>query len=123
MVREPRAHEDAMDVESRPERPRREPREGRPAREGRTRPPRDAARREPVAPVDDLDNQVDSSLAAELEDDGTGTNRHPKIPTWADSLEAIISANMENHRRNDHRGGPRGGGRPRGNGGPPPRRP
>lgn len=118
--RESRALENEMEVEARPERTRREPREPRPPREGRSRPAREA-RREPVAPVDDLDNQVDSSLAAELEDDGTGTNRHPKIPTWADSLEAIISANMENHSRNDHRGGG-GRGRPRGNGGPP-RRP
>ncbi len=114
--RESRALEDEMEVEARPERTRREPRT---PREGRQRPPREA-RREPIAAVDDLDNQVDSSLAAELEDDGTGTNRHPKIPTWADSLEAIISANMENHSRSDHRGGSRG--RPRGNGGPP-RRP
>ncbi len=118
--REARPIEDEMEVEARPERTRREPREGRPARgEGRQRPPREP-RREPVADVDDLDNQVDSSLAAELEGDGTAGNRHPKIPTWADSLEAIISANMENHSRSDHRGGR---GRPRGNGGPPPRRP
>ena len=117
--REARPIEDEMEVEARPERTRREPREGRPARgEGRQRPPREA-RREPVAAADDLDNQVDSSLAAELEgDDGSG-GRHPKIPTWADSLESIISANMENHSRSDHRGGR---GRPRGNGGPPPRR-
>ncbi len=121
--RESRAVESDMELEARPERTRREPREpreGKPVREGRSRPPREA-RREPVAPVDDLDNQVDSSLAAELEgDDGAG-NRHPKIPTWADSLEAIINANMENHSRGDHRGGSRG--RSRGNGGPPPRRP
>ena len=52
--------------------------------------PRAKPRREPVAPEDDLDNQVDSSLAAELEGDDAAGNRHPKIPTWADSLEAII---------------------------------
>lgn len=117
--REARPLEDEMEVEARPERTRREPREGRPARgEGRPRTPREP-RREPVAAVDDLDNQVDSSLAAELEGDDASGNRHPKIPTWADSLESIISANMENHSRSDHRGGR---GRPRGNGGPPPRR-
>lgn len=115
--RESRALESDMEAETRPERTRREPREGRPQREPRPRPTREA-RRDAVAPADDLDNQVDSSLAAELEDDGTGTNRHPKIPTWADSLEAIINANMENHSRSDHRGGGSRG-RPRGNGGPP----
>lgn len=147
-VREPIALSDELDVEARPERSRRERssegrerlsegregrssegrerssegREGRSGREGRQRPAREP-RREAVAPVDDIENQVDSSLAAELEGEAESGNRHPKIPTWADSLEAIISSNMENHRRSDHRGGGGSrGGRPRGNSGPPPRR-
>jgi ribonuclease E len=92
----------------------------RPRREGRGRGNRSAASEAPrreVAAVaaDDIDDQVDSSLALELEGD-EGPNRHPKIPTWADSLEAIISSNMENRRRGDQRGGPPRG-RPRGSGG------
>ena len=120
--REPREPREGR--ETREPRPAREPRvvdeEGtvapeRPRREPRQRPPRvaEAPRRELSAVSDDLDDEVDSSLAAELEEGGP--NRHPKIPTWADSLEAIISANMDNHRRGEgQRGGAPRGGRPRG---------
>lgn len=109
--------------EPRVERPPREPREVRQGRRprseselpARTRSPRAEPHRE-LAVTSSDDDEVDSSLAAELEEVGTGPNRHPKIPTWNDSLDAIIAANMENHRRSDSRGGPARG-RPRGGGG------
>ncbi|MFO1062857.1 MAG: hypothetical protein U0892_03140 [Pirellulales bacterium] len=91
------------------------------AGERRERPPRPA--RQPAPPrEDDRDDDKDfedPSDMASLGDDEDGDNRHPKIPTWAESL-AIIAANMDNHRRSEgqHRGGGhRGGGRPRGGGG------
>jgi len=46
--------------------------------------------------------------------DAAGAQQHRNIPTWSDSLESIIQANTENHKRNEGRGGPRGGNRPRG---------
>ncbi|MGN6545161.1 MAG: hypothetical protein ACTHK7_08950, partial [Aureliella sp.] len=87
-------------------------------REQRPRPHRatEAPRRDLAATTsEDLDDEVDSSLAAELEEGGP--NRHPKIPTWADSLEAIIGANMDNHRRIESQRGGASRGRPRGGGG------
>lgn len=105
--REPRVFEDEGPVTA--ERSRREPRQ---------RPPRaaEAPRRELAATTsEDLDDEVDSSLAAELEEGGP--NRHPKIPTWADSLEAIIGANMDNHRRIESQRGGASRGRPRGGNG------
>lgn len=47
-------------------------------------------------------------------DEESGGHKHRSIPTWEDSLASIIEANIENHRRNDHRGGGGRGGRPRG---------
>lgn len=51
--------------------------------------------------------------AAVSEDDGTEdeTSEHDNVPTWTDSLESIITANTENHKRNEGRGQR---GRPRG---------
>ncbi|MCA9127727.1 MAG: hypothetical protein KDB22_11605 [Planctomycetales bacterium] len=34
--------------------------------------------------------------------------KHRNIPTWSDSLESIIAANTENHKRSEQRGGSRG---------------
>ncbi len=122
--RSPRQREPRPEgLEPRPVREPKEPRDEsvseRPRREGRSRRSRpadsDAPRRE-LAAVNAENDEIDTSLTAELEEGGP--NRHPKIPTWVDSLEAIISANMENHRRLDsQRGGPSRGGRPRNGGG------
>jgi hypothetical protein len=58
---------------------------------------------------------VSDSPDADLGDDEEGGHRHRNIPTWEDSLAVLIEANIENHRRNEGRGGgPRGGGRNRG---------
>lgn len=57
---------------------------------------------------------AESDVASDL-DDGEGVeaaaDRHRNIPTWEDSLNSLIESNIENHRRNESRGGgPRGGG-------------
>jgi hypothetical protein len=82
------------------------PREKRPPRGDRPeRPPR--VRDERPAPVinpeDEELDEMDAIDAAE---------KHRNIPNWVDSLQAIIEANIENHKRNDNRGGPPRG-RPR----------
>lgn len=41
------------------------------------------------------------------EDGENMATKHRNIPTWADSLQGIIEANTENHRRNEGRGGNR----------------
>lgn len=86
--------------EKRTERP--EPRADRPprVREERPMPPR--------SDVEDIDD-ADSLEDIDSEDAG---DKHRNIPSWADSLQAIIEGNMENHKRNDNRGGPPRG-RPR----------
>lgn len=78
--------------ESRPDRPPR-------VREERPLPPR--------SDIEELD-------ADELDgiDSGEAGEKHRNIPSWADSLQLIIEGNMENHKRNDNRGGPPRG-RPR----------
>jgi hypothetical protein len=71
------------------------------------------------APPESLDD--DSELYGEAPDDSDdddsehrGSQKsHRNIPSWEDSLATMIDANVENHRRGDHRGS-RGGGRPRG---------
>lgn len=42
------------------------------------------------------------------DDDMSSESKHRNIPTWSDSLESIIVANTENHKRNENRGGQRG---------------
>ncbi len=54
----------------------------------------------------DSDDDFDSEKRA-------GGKAPRNIPTWEDALAAVITANLENHRRNDHRNS-RGGGKPRG---------
>lgn len=86
--------------ERRTERP--EPRADRPprVREERPLPPRSD-----VEELDDVDELEDL-------DSGDVEEKHRNIPSWADSLQSIIEGNMENHKRNDNRGGPPRG-RPR----------
>ncbi len=79
-----------------------EPRADRPprVREERPMPPRsDIEEHEEVDGLEDVDSE-------------SGGDKHRNIPSWADSLQAIIEGNMENHKRNDNRGGPPRG-RPR----------
>ncbi len=86
--------------EKRTERP--EPRADRPprVREERPLPPRsDAEELDDVEGLEDIDSEESGE-------------KHRNIPSWADSLQAIIEGNMENHKRNDNRGGPPRG-RPR----------
>lgn len=60
---------------------------------------------------------VDELEELDLEDspgegrEGNRSNRN--IPTWEETLSVLVTANIENHRRNESRGS-RGGGRPRG---------
>lgn len=64
--------------------------------------------------ADDADDDSEVSDADLAGEDEAG-HRHRNIPTWEDSLAVLIEANIENHRRNEGRGGgPRGGGRNRG---------
>jgi hypothetical protein len=66
--------------------------------------------------VDDADDLASAGRGGD-DDEGEDGQRHRNIPTWEDSLSTIIEANIENHRRNEGRGGgPRGGGQ-RGGGG------
>lgn len=62
-----------------------------------------------AAPLDDdgIDDEVDAEETQK---------QHRNIPTWLDALDCIITANTENHKRNEGRGGGggRSGGRPRG---------
>ncbi len=99
----------------REERPARRPRpdrdrpssEGDESREKRRseRPPR--VREERPAAVELPDEHDMDDL-----DEGGDKDKHRNIPSWMDSLQSIIEANMENHNRNDNRGGPPRG-RPR----------
>ncbi|WP_145083721.1 hypothetical protein [Aureliella helgolandensis] len=59
------------------------------------RPPRKSSPRV----VDDGD---DDAMAEDEE-------KHRNIPTWQDSLETLVTANIDNHKKHEHRGGPRGG--------------
>jgi hypothetical protein len=83
------------------------PREGRSGRD---------APRAPVAAVaaeeDDFEPDSESMAAMEAEDEALGESKHRNIPTWADSIQSLVAANMENRKRGDNRGTPRG--RPRG---------
>jgi ribonuclease E len=69
---------------------------------------------------DDLDidsNQLDSDDvdSEQLDSEPRGSQKkHRNIPSWEESLAAIVDANLENHRRGDQRGYRGGGGRPRG---------
>lgn len=77
----------------------------------RTEEPRDDVADEPI------DGEADGFDADLAGDEESGGNKHRNIPTWEDSLASIIEANIENHRRNEGRGGGGhrgGGGRPRG---------
>jgi hypothetical protein len=75
------------------------------------RPPRVREER-PMPPRSDVDELEDSDDIEDVDsEEGTG-DKHRNIPSWADSLQAIIEGNMENHKRNDNRGGPPRG-RPR----------
>jgi ribonuclease E len=60
---------------------------------------------------------VDDLEELDLEDspgEGREGNRSSRnIPTWEETLSVLVTANIENHRRNESRGS-RGGGRPRG---------
>jgi hypothetical protein len=61
------------------------------------------------------DFEADSETSAMVEgddDDALGESKHRNIPTWADSIQSLVAANMENRKRGDNRGAPRG--RPRG---------
>jgi hypothetical protein len=51
---------------------------------------------------------ADFDFEAGDDENGLSATKHRNIPTWADSLQSIIEANTDNHRRNDNRGGPRG---------------
>jgi hypothetical protein len=106
--------------------------EGRPAaterpsgsrrRRGGRRPVDSPARSLSADGDDDLAEIIDEALEGDIldgpDDDDEGDaavgQQHRNIPTWSDSLESIIQANTENHKRNEGRGGPRGGNRPRG---------
>ncbi len=107
---------DTGEVESRPRR--RGDRESSSRESGgrrrRRRKPADS-RRDVAGPrIDDLDSdRGDQDLDGHDEEDRGEGPKHRNIPTWVDSLQAIIEANTENHRRNENRGGHRGRGRGR----------
>ncbi len=63
---------------------------------------------------DDFDADIEPIAGFEGEEDDAGSDgkQHRNIPTWADSIESLVSANMENRKRGDNRGAPRG--RPKG---------
>lgn len=74
------------------------------------RPPRVREER-PLPPRSDVEEHDEVDELEEIDSDESG-DKHRNIPSWADSLQAIIEGNMENHKRNDNRGGPPRG-RPR----------
>jgi hypothetical protein len=74
------------------------------------RPPRVREER-PLPPRSDAEEHDDVDAMEDIDSEGSG-EKHRNIPSWADSLQAIIEGNMENHKRNDNRGGPPRG-RPR----------
>ncbi len=75
------------------------------------RPPRVREER-PLPPRSDVEEHDDADLLEDIDSEDSG-EKHRNIPSWADSLQAIIEGNMENHKRNDNnRGGPPRG-RPR----------
>ncbi len=82
---------------------------GRRRRGGRK--PVDSPARSRSTEDDEIEDVVDEG---EEDDIASDANKHRNIPTWSDSLESIILANTENHKRNEGRGGQRGGSRPRG---------
>ncbi len=55
-------------------------------------------------------DEIDDSVEEDDADSESGAEQrlHRNIPTWEDTLSVLISANMENHRRNENRGS-RGG--------------
>ena len=76
------------------------------------RPPRVREDR-PLPPRSDIEEHDEGDDLEDLDANDSG-DKHRNIPSWADSLQAIIEGNMENHKRNDNRGGPpRGRPRPR----------
>lgn len=90
-----------------------------PAADSRQRPPRGTQRAaERPQEVDDLaeDDLYDADVepvAGYIGDtDSPLETKHRNIPTWADSIQSLIAANMDNRKRGDNRGAPRG--RPRG---------
>lgn len=97
---------EAGDDGERSSRGRRRRRGGRSSGAGRT----SQASHEDVAPPElDLD---DPDPDADGEGHARDGSKHRNIPTWADSVQSLVEANIENRRRNDNRGAPRG--RPRG---------
>jgi len=74
------------------------------------RPPRVREER-PLPPRSDVEEHDDADSLEDIDSEDAG-EKHRNIPSWADSLQAIIEGNMENHKRNDNRGGPPRG-RPR----------
>ena len=95
----------------RPARPERAPDSRREKRSERAdRPPRVREER-PLPPRSDVEELDEVDILEDLDSEDSG-EKHRNIPSWADALQAIIEGNMENHKRNDNRGGPPRG-RPR----------
>ena len=99
----------------RPARPERAPDSRREKRSERPesradRPPRVREER-PLPPRSDVEELDEVDILEDLDSEDSG-EKHRNIPSWADALQAIIEGNMENHKRNDNRGGPPRG-RPR----------
>lgn len=90
-----------------------------PAADSRQRPPR-GPQRTPERPLEVDNLEEDDLFDADVEpvagyigdSDSPLETKHRNIPTWADSIQSLIAANMENRKRGDNRGAPRG--RPRG---------
>ncbi|MFK7737631.1 MAG: hypothetical protein AB8B50_16475 [Pirellulaceae bacterium] len=70
-------------------------------------------RRRPRPEIADTDegNQGRTRGDADDSEEDEETPKHRNIPAWADALETLVSANIQNHKRNDSRGR---GGRSRG---------
>lgn len=81
----------------------------------RSRGPRDSQRPAAGRPIEDDDFEPDLEPVVGFEgeeDELDSGGKHRNIPTWADSIESLVTANLENRKRGDNRGAPRG--RPKG---------
>ncbi len=131
-ARRPEPRSDSSDSEERSSRGRRRRRGGSSGGEARrdpsdsgrdSAPGRDRVSRSAGRPSDEPQRGYEEDMdASELEpiidgeegdDELASGGKHRSIPTWADSVQSLVEANMENRKRGgDSRGAPRG--RPRG---------
>ncbi len=89
--------------------------EGRASEGRRDSVPQERPRRVDVARAADsadADLEPEYTFDDEVDSGELGAGKHRNIPTWYESIESLVEANIENRKKGDNRGAPRG--RPRG---------